>query len=494
MAEITPLITAAEGFPALERLALSAEQEYVMSFRIFDPETRTRSPEAKKLGLNTWGDILEHLASNGVALRIVLSDFDPIFTDDLHEQAWQAARLLEKRLKGDVHLTCAPHGQMAGKLWHLLMRRGIAAKLREWRERPAEDLTPVEQAILAATPHLRPVTIHQKFAVADSARAVIGGLDVNERRWDDKSHDLPSDETWHDVSMRITGPFCTILRAHFTDTWNEALACGAPVLLGEEAPEEAKEPASSDNIRLVRTLSRPCQGPTVLGPLPNVTEHEETLVQLFEDARDYVYIETQFFRHAPIAKALASAGSARDDLQLIIVMPTEPDRILFDGDRSWNARHAQSLQISALDQLRKAFGDRLMMLSPAKTETAPKGADGRINGAGPIYVHSKVLLIDDAVGMVGSANLNGRSLRWDTEASVLFRDPQAVRHTRERLANKWLGDGHGLDTTCAADWRSYAEKNAKISPEDRRGFLLPYPYERNKRFARLMPLFPDDMF
>jgi phospholipase D1/2 len=494
MPEITPLITAAEGFPALERLALNWTREFVMSFRIFDPDTRLRSDEAQALGLTNWADLLAHLAEKGITLRIVLSDFDPIFTDDLHEQAWRSARLLQGSLKGDVHLICAPHGQKAGKLWHFLMRRGITAKLREWRKRSTDDLTPVEQAILAAAPHLRPVTIHQKFAVSDSARAVIGGLDVNERRWDDADHDRPSDETWHDVSVSVAGPFCATLRAHFTDTWNRALECGAPVLLGEDKAEQIVTPSPSDKIRLVRTLSQPSQGPTVLGPAPNVTEHEETLVQLFEDARDYVYIETQFFRHAPIAQALAHAAEKSLDLQLIMVMPTEPDRVLFDGDVSWNARHAQSLQISALDRLRKAFGDRLMMMSPAKSEAAPKGADGRIHGAGPIYVHSKVLLIDDAVGMVGSANLNGRSLRWDTEASILFRDEDAVRNMRERLADKWMGEGHGLDTTCAADWRQWAEKNADTPPDERVGFLLPYPYERNKRFARLMPLFPDDMF
>ena len=44
---LTSLITAAEGFPALERLAASAREELVMSFRIFEPKTRLRSPELR---------------------------------------------------------------------------------------------------------------------------------------------------------------------------------------------------------------------------------------------------------------------------------------------------------------------------------------------------------------------------------------------------------------------------------------------------------------
>ena len=495
MPTLTPLITASEGFPELERLALGAEHEFVMSFRIFDPATGLRSAEARALGLKDWSDLLAHLVDKGIALRIVLSDFDPIFAEELHNHAWRSAEHLRHRLaKGDVHLVCAPHGQVAGGLWRLLMRRRIAGKLQDWRKRDHKDLTPVQKAILAAAPYLRPVTIHQKFAIADSARAVIGGLDVNERRWDDNAHDLPSDETWHDVSIAVSGAFCTELRAHFVDTWNEALACGAPVLLGDPTTEPPRHVTPSENIQLVRTISRPSLGPTALGPSPSVTEHEETLMHLFEEARDFVYIETQFFRHAPIADALVRAAQARPDLQLIIIMPTEPDRILFDGDTSWNARHAQYLQISVLERLHRAFGDRLVTLSPAKLETSPKGADGRIHAAGPIYVHSKVLVIDDAVGMVGSANLNGRSLRWDTEASVMFRDAEAARNLRLRLAEKWLGEGHGLDTSRSKAWRDVAEQNAGRTPEDRQGFLLPYPYKRNKRFARGLLFFPDDMF
>ncbi len=48
---LTSLITAAEGFPALERLAASAQEELVMSFRILDPQTRLRTPELKVVAL-----------------------------------------------------------------------------------------------------------------------------------------------------------------------------------------------------------------------------------------------------------------------------------------------------------------------------------------------------------------------------------------------------------------------------------------------------------
>ena len=94
---LTSLITAAEGFPALERLAASAQEELVMSFRILDPQTRLRTPELKERGLETWADLLAMLSQRGVKIRMVLSDFDPIFASDLHRLAWRSASGLARK-------------------------------------------------------------------------------------------------------------------------------------------------------------------------------------------------------------------------------------------------------------------------------------------------------------------------------------------------------------------------------------------------------------
>src|SRR3546814_20613319 len=36
----------------------------------------------------------------------------------------------------------------------------------------------------------------------------------------------------------------------------------------------------------------------------------------------------------------------------------------------------------------------------------------------PIYVHAKILIVDDRVLRVGSSNMNNRSMRLDTECAV----------------------------------------------------------------------------
>ena len=118
-----------------------------------------------------------------------------------------------------------------------------------------------------------------------------------------------------------------------------------------------------------------------------------------------------------------------------------------------------------------------------------------VNGAGIIYLHSKVTLVDDHTGIVGTANLNGRSMRWDTEASLMFHDADSIRHLRDRLSRYWLrGRAEGQDLSKAATWQRIALDTAMLEPADRTALLLPWPERRNRRFARFIPILPPEMF
>ncbi|MGR3482270.1 phospholipase D family protein [Salipiger marinus] len=493
---LTPLITAAEGFPALERLADSAREELVMSFRIFDPTTRLHSPDLLARGLATWADLLAEISRRGVRLRLMISDFDPVFTSDLHRQAWTSAKGFAETLQGDAQVICAPHGQAAGWVWRMVMRGRITRKLAELRELDPDELTPVQRAVLAGAVALRPVTIHQKFAVADRQSCVIGGLDINERRYDTPEHDRPSDETWHDVSMVVEdAEFAAVLHHHFGTCWNAALDCGTPCLTGEAVRFDTDtRPQGSADLRLVRTFSAPCSAPARLAPRATIIEHEKTILALIGEAQRHIYVETQFLRHRPVVEALVRAAGRHEHLQLVVVLPPFADRVLYEANDSWDARHGHALQSEAVGRLTRAFGDRLALISPGQPRPAPEDVPP-LHGAGPVYVHSKVLLVDDRVGLVGSANLNGRSLRWDTEASILFRRPETVIALQRRLAEIWLGahlEGH--DPVQSRTWRRAALANAARPPEEREGFALPYPNASGKAFSRFLPVLPADMF
>lgn len=70
----------------------------------------------------------------------------------------------------------------------------------------------------------------------------------------------------------------------------------------------------------------------------------------------------------------------------------------------------------------------------------------------PIYVHSKIMIVDDRVLHVGSSNMNNRSLRLDTECDVVIdaaeaSDPAAASAIRTAIAglrDRLVGEHLGL--------------------------------------------------
>ena len=98
---------------------------------------------------------------------------------------------------------------------------------------------------------------------------------------------------------------------------------------------------------------------------------------------------------------------------------------------------------------------------------------------------------------MSSANLNGRSLRWDTEAGLVLTDHATVGDLRRRLMEHWLPKGAGPDffdpDRALQAWWAMATRNAKAAPEARRGFILPYNLREAEAFGRAFPLVPDEM-
>ena len=79
-----------------------------------------------------------------------------------------------------------------------------------------------------------------------------------------------------------------------------------------------------------------------------------------------------------------------------------------------------------------------------------------------------VSIFDEASAIVSSANLNGRSLKWDTEAGVYLYRRAEVADLRRRVMAHWLPAGAGHEcfdlTTAAAVWGQIARANARRAP------------------------------
>ena len=114
-----------------------------------------------------------------------------------------------------------------------------------------------------------------------------------------------------------------------------------------------------------------------------------------------------------------------------------------------------------------------------------------------IYVHAKVSIFDEDHAVISSANLNGRSLRWDTEAGVSLELRQEVSGLRHRILRHWLWEGaedaYYDPDTAASKWRDMAAANGACDPTERNGYLVPHDPEPARAFGRPIPGLPHAM-
>jgi phospholipase D1/2 len=520
LGQFEPLLMASNCYPALEREALAAKQSISLWFRIFDPQTGLVSAEAQEAGCKTWADLLAHRADDGVDIRIAMADFDPLGATALHATAHANARALAALAeRPNVSLLVAGHGARASTFWRWLSwpmamrkveqaRRGLNAgpdPSARLEERPGlKRWLKVRDGRLvwrrALLPELMPATHHQKIAVFDDRRAIIGGLDVDPRRWDDPDHRRPAPQTWRDVSVTVDGDVATDIARHLAQCWNYEVRRldldAVPIL--PVPPRPASASGGGPAIRLCRTVSLGyhCAKPG-LAPRKLVREIERDHIDLIGNARTLIYCETQFLRSTPIIRALVRQAKAQPQLGLIVVLPAAPDDVAFEHASGLGPRYGELLQAKAVRRLERAFGKRLALISPARNQRRRKQDRSVRAGAGIIYVHAKVLIVDDAAAMVTSANLNGRSLRWDTEAGVTLTAPAQAAALRQSLFRSLLPDPPPPATLdpleAPAAWQSLAENNLRRPPGEREGLILPYHVGPAEEMGTPVPAMPEEM-
>jgi phosphatidylserine/phosphatidylglycerophosphate/cardiolipin synthase-like enzyme len=507
------LLTASEGFPALEREFLNAKVEIWASFRIFDLETRLRTQAARDIG-ERWFDLIVHTLARGVTIHFAITDFDPIVKPKLHRATWRTVRQFTAAAEiadaaGALKIVAAMHPAKTGLLprvafWPLILFR--QARLSRWLNHQSSEerrLALREMPGISArldirhdgrvrpklwpVPQLYPATHHQKLAVFDRRRLYIGGLDLDERRYDTPNHFRSADQTWHDLQLLITGPAAAEAQQH--------LESFLDVTAGRSVPDRKRW--------LLRTLSKPRVRNLVhFGPTPLRNEIAQAHEHYARRTRRLIYLETQYFRDLRLARYFARLGHENPDLSIILILPGAPEEVAFDGRITLDARFGEFLQFRALKILQGAFGNRLFVGAPAQ----PRADDGRpgngtdrdkLHGAPIVYIHSKVSIFDDRAAIVSSANLNGRSLRWDTEAGVLLTEVEQVRTLRRKVLAHWLPQGAGAEfydpVRAVSAWRGLALSNMRRAAEDRRGFMLPYDHKAAEKFATDVLIVPEEM-
>ena len=81
----------------------------------------------------------------------------------------------------------------------------------------------------------------------------------------------------------------------------------------------------------------------------------------------------------------------------------------------------------------------------------------------PVYVHSKIMIVDDVFLTHGSANLNSRSMEVDSELNLCHEHSGVTAPLRRRLWNIHTGGKGAQDNPAEAfvTWGDIMDKNGK---------------------------------
>jgi phosphatidylserine/phosphatidylglycerophosphate/cardiolipin synthase-like enzyme len=281
---------------------------------------------------------------------------------------------------------------------------------------------------------------HQKAIIIDDAIAFCGGGDIGPDRWD-TSHHLDDDprrektkhahgksendfDSRHEVMGIVEGGPAKALGALFRDRW--ARCTGEtppePPAVRPAWPVQVKPQFSAVEVGLSRTHG-------VWKHHPEVREVERLHLDSIAQARRCIYMENQYFTSPLIAGALARRLEERDGPEVVLI-GTEHSPSFFDQATMDRTR------VKFIEILKRADKHgRFRAYSPVTTL-------GRI-----IIVHAKLTIIDDRLLRIGSANINNRSMGFDTECDLSFEatgragggNRGEIVRLRTRLLAHWLG-------------------------------------------------------
>lgn len=276
---------------------------------------------------------------------------------------------------------------------------------------------------------------HQKIVVIDNCLAVCGGIDMTSDRWDTRDHKdddprrvEPNGKVygpWHDATALLNGDAAAALDELCRERWKVATGeTMEPVAGREDCWVDDVEPHFRDvNVALSRTRA-PYEDE------PEIREIEQLYIDMIASAERFIYSENQYFTSPKIAAAIVDRLAQRPDLEIVMVQPLTADgwieQVAMDGTR---VRLCRMIGESDPD-------DRFRIYYP------------QTQGGTPIYVHAKVMIVDDRMVRIGSSNMNNRSLGLDSECDVLVEASQAgnaglaseaIRGIREGLLAEHLG-------------------------------------------------------
>jgi phosphatidylserine/phosphatidylglycerophosphate/cardiolipin synthase-like enzyme/uncharacterized membrane protein YdjX (TVP38/TMEM64 family) len=304
---------------------------------------------------------------------------------------------------------------------------------------------------------------HQKIVVIDDKIAFSGGLDLTCRRWDTPQH-RPGDPRrvedgkpyppFHDVMIAVDGDAAKELSRVARKRWTIATGEHVDELDTMTDPWPQRLQPDFTNIE----LGIACTWPAMDGGR-EVRNIEQLYLDMIARAKDYIYIENQYFTSQKIGAALAERLASPQGPEVIVV-----SRLLSHGWLEEMTMHV--LRTRLAKELRAADRHgRFHIYCPHVEGLAENTC---------LDLHSKVMIVDDEWLRVGSANVSNRSMGLDTECDVVVeaRGAPEVRARIRAVRDKLLAEHSGVEpeafAAATARSSSISEAIAAVGSRERR--------------------------
>lgn len=298
---------------------------------------------------------------------------------------------------------------------------------------------------------------HQKVVVIDDRLAFSGGLDLTVRRWDTRAH-LPNNplrvdpagepyKPFHDVQVMVSGKAARALGELARERWFRATGERLPPppanLQVDPWPADVRADFTQIDLAFARTQ------PAYAG-LPQTCEVRQLFWDMIARARRHIYIENQYFTSDSVGRALAARLQEPNGPEVAVVLPL--------GNSGWLEENTMGiLRARIMRELKRADRHgRLRIFYAAVTKPEMTF----------VQIHSKVMIIDDEILRIGSANLNNRSMGMDTECDIALAAHGDVRveNTIARIRNELLAEH--LGATAAEVAQAHAARGSLVAAID----------------------------
>lgn len=273
---------------------------------------------------------------------------------------------------------------------------------------------------------------HQKVVVIDDSLAFCGGIDMTVDRWDTRAH-LPHDERrrrpdgrlcgpWHDATAVLDGDAARALADLCRARWKAATGQRLPARGGYRSlwPDGVEPQFRDIHVGIARTM------PAFHGR-PAVHEIEDLYLAAIRAARRTIYLESQYFASASLCQAIAERLTEPDGPEVVVVNPLSAKGWL--EEYAMGSERAMRLGAIARADRHGRFG----IFYPVDA------------AEDPIYVHAKILIVDDRLLRIGSSNVNNRSMGFDTECDLAIEparsdQQETITAIRDDLLAEHLGE------------------------------------------------------